>query len=223
MPNEWIARVSAFGVVPVVALGRIADAVPVAQALVAGGLSCIEITFRTEAAADSIRRIRDEVPEIVRLAGTVLAVEQVDAAVAAGAEVIVAPGLNPAVVERCLERGVPIVPGIATPTELETALGHGLRVVKFFPAEPLGGIPYLKALAGPYPGVGFIPTGGVGPGNLAGYLGLENVVAVGGTWIVRPETVESRDWAGITSLAAEAMAIVREVRSVTARGQDTVR
>jgi 2-dehydro-3-deoxyphosphogluconate aldolase/(4S)-4-hydroxy-2-oxoglutarate aldolase len=223
MPNDPIARLSALGVVPVVTLDRIADAVPVAEALVAGGLSCIEITFRTEAAAASIRRIRDEVPEIVLLAGTVLSVEQVNAAVAAGAEVIVAPGLNHAVVERSLERGVPIVPGIATPTELEMALGQGLRVVKFFPAEPLGGIPYLKALAGPYPGVGFVPTGGVNPGNLAEYLGLENVVAVGGTWLVRPETVENRDFARITALAAEAMAIVREIRSVPAREQGTVR
>lgn len=223
MPDEWIARLSALGVVPVVALGRIADAVPVARALAAGGLSCIEITFRTEAAANSIRRIRDEVPGIMRLAGTVLTVEQVDAAVAAGAEVVVAPGLNPAVVERSIELGVPVVPGIATPTELERAIEHGLRVVKFFPAEPLGGVPYLKALAGPYPGVGFVPTGGVGPGNLAAYLGLENVVAVGGTWLVRHETVASGDMARITSLAAEAMAVVRQVRSGSARGQGTDR
>lgn len=212
MPNDVITRLSAFGVIPVVTLGRIADAVPVAEALVAGGIACIEITFRTEAAAESIRLLRDEVPGVVRLAGSVLSVEQVDAAVAAGAEVIVAPGLNPAVVARSLERGIPIVPGIATPTELELALGHGLQVVKFFPAEPLGGVPYLKALAGPYPGVGFIPTGGMGPGNLAEYLGLENVVAVGGTWLVKPETLEGRDFARITSIAAEATAIVRVIR-----------
>jgi len=213
MPDDPLARLSALGVVPVVALDRVADAVPVAEALVTGGLPCLEITFRTAAAAAAIRRIRDAVPEIVLLAGTVRSVEQVNAAVAAGAEAIVAPGLNPAVVERCLDVGIPIVPGIATPTELETALGYGLRVVKFFPAEPLGGIVFLKALAGPYPDVGFIPTGGVDPGNLAAYLGLPNVVAVGGTWLVRPETVERRDFTRITSLAAGAMAIVREIRS----------
>ena len=223
MPDDVIARLSTFGVVPVVAVDRDVDAVPIANALAVGGLACIEVTFRTEAAAASIRRIRRELPEVVILAGTVLSVEQVDAAIAAGAAAVVAPGFNPVVVERCLERGIPIVPGIATPTELEMALRYGLRVIKFFPAEPLGGIPYLKALAGPYPGVGFIPTGGVGPGNLAAYIDLVNVVAVGGTWLVRPELVASRDFVRITSLAAEAVRIVREVRSAQGRSQGTDR
>lgn len=213
MHDDLITRLSAVGVVPVVTIALVEHAVPVALALLAGGLSCVEITFRSEAAAESLRRVRREVPEMMVLAGTVLSAEQVTAAIAAGADAIVAPGFNVSVVEQCLDRGVPIVPGIATPTELEMALRRDLRLVKFFPAEPIGGIPYLQALAGPYPAVRFVPTGGISPGNLAAYLALENVAAVGGSWLATPEAVAGGDFAGITARAAEATAVVRGVRS----------
>ncbi len=220
MHPKWMSRLQSLAVIPVVALERAADAVPVAEALAAGGLPCLEITFRTPAAGDGLRRIRDELPGITRLAGTVRSVEQLDAAITAGAEIIVSPAFDPKVVERSLERGLPIIPGVATPTELEMALSHGLGLVKLFPAEPLGGVRYLQALAGPYPEASFIPTGGIGPANLARYLRLESVVAVAGTWLVRPEAVRGADFGRrITSLAAEATRIARQVRPEPADGE----
>lgn len=198
----------ACGVIPVIALARAEDAVPVARALVRGGLPCAEITFRTDAAADAIRAIRDGVPEAFLAAGSVRTTAQVDAAVAAGAGLIVAPGFSESVVDHCLARGVPVMPGVATPTELELALDRDLTLLKFFPAEAMGGITWLTAMAGPYRSVGFVPTGGVNPGNLADYLAVANVVAVGGTWLVKPDVVAAGAFDRIEGLAAEAAAIV---------------
>ena len=199
-----------FGVIPVIALSRAEDAVPVAQALVRGGLPCAEITFRTAAAAAAIRAIRDEVPAAFLAAGSVRTTDQVDAAIAAGAQLIVAPGFNAAVVDHCLAHGVPVMPGVATPSEVEWALARDLGVLKFFPAEALGGITWLKAIAGPYRSVGFVPTGGVGPNNLDDYLAVPNVVAVGGTWLVKADDVEAGRFDRIEALAAAAAAAVHE-------------
>lgn len=202
----------ACGVIPVIALARAGDAVPVARALVRGGLPCAEITFRTDAAADAMRAIRDEVPEAFLAAGSVRTTEQVDAAIDAGAQLIVAPGFSPAVVDHCLARGVPVMPGVATPSEIEWALARDLGVLKFFPAEASGGIAWLTAIAGPYRSVGFVPTGGVNPGNLADYLAVANVVAVGGTWLVKPDVVEAGRFDQIEALAATAAETVAAVR-----------
>lgn len=207
---EIEALIGAVRLLPVVVLDRPEDAVPLARALVAGGLPVAEVTFRTEAAAQSIRRMVDEVPEILVGAGTVLTVEQVDAAHAAGAKFLVTPGFNPAVVTRAQELGLPIVPGINNPTGVEQAMSYGLSLVKFFPAEPTGGVPFLKALSGPYGAMRFIPTGGIGPKNLDTYLTLRPVLACGGSWMVEPALIRAGDFTRITELTAEAVALARK-------------
>src|SRR5690606_27864299 len=159
-------------------------AVPLARALVDGGLPCAEITFRTAAAAEAIRRITVDVPDMLVGAGTVLSPEQARTAAAAGATFIVSPRFNPRVVDHCNDAGIPIFPGVCTPTEVESALDRGLRTVKFFPAEAMGGIGYLKAIAAPYDDVEFIPTGGIGLEQLPAYLSFRRVAAVGGSWMV---------------------------------------
>lgn len=204
------AAIGAARLLPVVVLDRPEDAVPLARALVAGGLPVAEVTFRTEAAAEAIRRMVDEVPEILVGAGTVLSVAQVDAAYAAGAKFLVTPGFNPAVVMRAQELDLPIVPGINNPTGVEQAMSFGLSLVKFFPAEPTGGVPFLKALSGPYGAMRFIPTGGVGPKNLDSYLALKPVLACGGSWMVDPDLIRAGDFARITQLTAEAVALTRK-------------
>jgi 2-dehydro-3-deoxyphosphogluconate aldolase/(4S)-4-hydroxy-2-oxoglutarate aldolase len=207
------AQFSAGGVVPVITIQDDRDAVPLADALIAGGLPCIEVTFRTDAAVASIRRLRESQRPLVIAAGTVLTIQQADAAVDAGAQVIISPGFNPAVVEHCIAKGVLVVPGVATPSEIEQALARGLTLLKFFPSEPLGGVPYLNALAGPYGRVRFVPTGGVNPSNLASYIALPNVAAVGGTWLARPEAIGAGDFALIEQLAREARRIVDDTRA----------
>ena len=200
------------GVVPVVKINQADEAVPLGNALIAGGLPCAEITFRTSAAEEAIRRIASELPQVVIGAGTVLSVEQAEKAVAAGARYIVSPGFDPKVVDWCLARGVPVTPGVATPTEINMALDKGLNILKFFPAEALGGLKTLKALAAPYGGVKFIPTGGINSKNLADYLSLPAVHACGGSWMVTNELISAGEFAEITRLAEEARAIVRPVR-----------
>jgi 2-dehydro-3-deoxyphosphogluconate aldolase/(4S)-4-hydroxy-2-oxoglutarate aldolase len=207
--DDLAATLRAYGVVPVIALERAVDAVPVARALVRGGLPCAEITFRTAAATDAIRAIRDAVPDVFLAAGSVRTTAQVDDAIAAGAQLIVAPGFSTAIVDHCLGRGVPVMPGVATPSELELAQDRGLTVLKFFPAEAMGGITWLKAIAGPYRSVGFVPTGGVDPDNLAAYLAVPNVIAVGGTWLVKADVVAAGQFDRIEALAAEAVTAVR--------------
>jgi 2-dehydro-3-deoxyphosphogluconate aldolase/(4S)-4-hydroxy-2-oxoglutarate aldolase len=210
MDIEQVAtRLAAVRVVPVVTIDAAADAPGLASALAAGGLPIAEITFRTDAAAEAIRAIRVARPDVLVGAGTVLDAATVDRALDAGAEFIVAPGLNPAMVHRCLERGVAVVPGVATPTEIEAALALGLRVLKFFPAEASGGPGYLSAMSSPYRGLRFMPTGGINPGNVAAYLALPIVVAVGGTWIATADAIRNHRWDEITGLAAEAVRISR--------------
>ena len=198
-------------IVPVVVLQDAADATFLAEALVAGGLPVAEITFRTAAAADSIRAMADRGDVLVG-AGTVLTVDQVDAAVAAGARYVVSPGTSRAVVERCAEHGVPALPGAVTATEVQAALELGLDTVKFFPAGTSGGAAAIKALAAPFCGVKFVPTGGIGPANLAEYLAVSAVLAVGGSWMVPADRVAAHDRAGLVDLVSAAVATARAAR-----------
>ncbi|MDR3545044.1 MAG: bifunctional 4-hydroxy-2-oxoglutarate aldolase/2-dehydro-3-deoxy-phosphogluconate aldolase [Candidatus Limnocylindrales bacterium] len=200
------------GVVPVVTLTRPEQAVPVAEALLAGGLACVEITFRSDAAPAAIEAIRARVPSLLVGAGTILTVAQADTAMAAGASFLVAPGFNPAVVDHVLDRGIPMLPGVCTPSEIEQALARGLELVKFFPAAAMGGVAFLRALAGPYPMLRYVPTGGITPENAVEYLALRSVVAVGGTWLTTQDVVAAGEWATITGLAADAAAMVRRAR-----------
>jgi 2-dehydro-3-deoxyphosphogluconate aldolase/(4S)-4-hydroxy-2-oxoglutarate aldolase len=204
--NEVLKTIGDLGLVPVVAINDAAHAVPLARALLAGGLPVAEITFRTAAAEEAIRRIAGEVPEVLVGAGTVLTPEQVDKAVAAGARYIVSPGTTPAVVRRCQEKGVPVTPGIASPSDIEVALGLGLDIVKFFPAEAVGGLKALKAMAAPYGMVKFIPTGGIDAGNVTDYLAFAKVHACGGSWMVKTDTIAAGRFDEIERLVREAVA-----------------
>ena len=198
-------------IVPVAVIETVKDAVPLASALAAGGLDIIEVTLRTPAALDCIREIRRSVPQMLVGAGTILQVEQVDAAVKAGAEFGVSPGLNDAVVQAAQRADLPFIPGVMTPTEVERALALGCRLLKFFPADLAGGVNMLNAWRGPYAhtGVRFIPLGGVNASNAAQYLALPNVAAVGGSWIVDKRLIAAHDWEAIRALAVEAMRIAK--------------
>lgn len=192
------------GVVPVVTLSDPREAVPLARALCEGGLPCAEVTFRTEAAGESIRRIAAELPDMLVGAGTVLTTRQADDAIAAGAKFIVSPGLNPEVVRHCLARGVTVVPGCTGPSEIEQALALGLDTVKFFPAEAMGGLKVIKALAAPYTGVRFMPTGGINPSNLEDYLAFDRVVACGGSWMADSRLIRDGRFDEIARLTRQA-------------------
>lgn len=207
-----LEQIGGMGIVPVVSIPESRMALPLAESLLAGGLPCAEITFRTAAAADSLAQIARAYPELVLGAGTVLTTEQADRAIDAGAKFIVSPGTNPRVVEHCLARGVTIFPGVCTPTEIEAALALGVDVLKFFPAEPMGGTGFLKAICAPYRQVRFIPTGGIDTKNLASYLTIPAVVGCGGSWMVKPELMEAGEFGKIESLTREAMALVRQIR-----------
>jgi 2-dehydro-3-deoxyphosphogluconate aldolase/(4S)-4-hydroxy-2-oxoglutarate aldolase len=200
------------GIIPVVSLPKLEQAVPLAEALVAGGLPCAEITFRTAAAAEAISEIRSIFPHLLLGAGTVLSVEQAQIALDAGAEFIVSPGTNPAVVEYCREQDVTIFPGVCTPTEIEAALARGVSTVKFFPAEPMGGVKFLKAVAAPYKDVRFIPTGGIDAANVGQYLAMAQVTACGGSWMVKPELLAEGRFDEVRRLAQEAVSLVAEAR-----------
>ncbi len=197
-------------IVPVVVLADARDAAPLAAALVAGGLPVAEVTFRTAAASDAIRAMSSH-PGMIVGAGTVVRPEQVDEAADAGATFVVSPGLSPAVVERARERGLLVIPGAVTPTEIMAALDLGLTTLKFFPANTYGGASALKSLGAPFRGVRFIPTGGVSAANLSDYLSLPNVVAVGGSWMVDPRLVSDGNFAAIQALAADAVAVAASV------------
>ncbi len=200
------------GVIPVVVMNDANDSLPLAEHLIKGGLPCAEITFRTDAAEESIRRMTRAFPEMTIGAGTVLTCEQADRAIDAGAGFIVSPGLNPRVTEHVISKGVPMIPGICTPTETEAALQFNLQVLKFFPAEPCGGLKTIKALASPYLGISFIPTGGIGPGNIRDYLVFDRIVACGGSWMVRNDLIKDGRFDEIETLTREAAGIVREIR-----------
>ena len=200
------------GVIPVVVLNDAKDALPLAKALVDGGLPCAEVTFRTAAAEESIRLMHEAYPDMVLAAGTVLTTEQVDRAVAAGASVIVSPGFDPEIVDYCLEKNIPIYPGCITPSEVAQAVKRGLEVVKFFPAEQFGGVSTIKALAAPYVGVKFMPTGGVNAKNLDSYLSCDKIVACGGSWMVKGDLVAEGKFDEIKSLVEEAVELVAKIR-----------
>jgi len=204
------ARIFQKRIVPVAVIERPDDALRVAEALTAGGLDIIEITLRTPEAEACIRRIRTELPDMLVGAGTILEVNQVQCCVEAGAQFGVSPGLNDAVVEKARSVGLPFIPGIMTPSEIERALGLGCQLLKFFPAEAAGGIKMLQSLAGPYrhTGAKFIPLGGVNAGNAGAYAAIPVVAAVGGSWLVERKLIEKKDWAQITKLAREALALV---------------
>jgi 2-dehydro-3-deoxyphosphogluconate aldolase/(4S)-4-hydroxy-2-oxoglutarate aldolase len=199
-------------VVPVVVIERAADAGTLGSALKAGGLPCAEVTFRTEAAAEAIRILAQD-PDLLVGAGTVLDPQQVDRALEAGARFMVSPGFSPTVVRHCLQVGVPVYPGVATPTELQMALEAGVTVVKFFPAEASGGVRGLAAMSAPFSMMRFIPTGGVTPANLASYLEQRSVIAVGGSWMVAPELLAHRDFEEVTRRVAAAVTSIREGES----------
>ena len=203
-------KLASIGIIPVIKINDAEKAVPLARALCAGGLPAAEVTFRTPAAAEAIRRIRAEVPAVCVCAGTVLNAETAERAVEAGAEAVISPGTNPAVVKWCLEMGVPVIPGCATPTEVEACMRMGLDFVKLFPAEVVGGVAMLKALSGPYSHMAFMPTGGVSPENAAAYLAQKNVVCCGGSWMVPEKLLESGDFAAIERLARAAAGIARQ-------------
>ena len=204
-PMTLLARL---GVVPVIAIDRAEDAIPLADALLEGGLPIAEITFRTEAARAAIAAMSEARPELLVGAGTLLTASQVDAAVAAGARFGLAPGYDPAIVARAAELSLPFAPGVATPTDLTLASGQGIRVMKFFPAVPAGGPGFLQAIAAPFAhlGIRFIPTGGVTEATLADWLKLKAVIACGGTWIARTEDIRNGRFAGITARAKAAVA-----------------
>lgn len=203
--NDVLKKIGEIGIVPVVAIQNDDDAVPLAEALTEGGLPIAEITFRTAAAEQSIKNICGRFPEMLVGAGTVLSVEQVKAAVGAGASFIVSPSFNPDVVAYCVNNGIPVTPGCSNPTDIEKALGFDLDVVKFFPAEAFGGIKTLKAISAPYGSVKFIPTGGINSENMNSYLQFEKVLAIGGSWMVAGDLIKGGRFDEITRLSCEAV------------------
>ena len=203
--SEVLYRIQMMGIVPVVKLDDPKDARPLAKALRDGGLPCAEVTFRTSAAEESIRLMNRAFPDMLIGAGTVLTTEQVDKAVDAGATFIVSPGLNPKVVKCCRERDIPIIPGCSTPSDVEAAIELGLEVVKFFPAEAAGGLPMIKAMAGPYVNMKFMPTGGINGSNLTSYLDFPKVIACGGSWMVNDSLIKAGDFHKIRQLTREAV------------------
>lgn len=206
------SKIEEIGIVPVVVLDHVEDAAPLAKALCDGGLPCAEITFRTDAAEEAIRVMAEKYPQMLVGAGTVLTTEQVNRAVAAGAKFIVSPGLNPTVVDYCVKRGIPIIHGCSTPSDVEVAMEYGLKVVKFFPAEPAGGLNYIKAISAPYSNVRFMPTGGINPKNVSSYLEYPAILACGGSWMVKKNLIQEEKFDEIEKLVHEAVGIVSEAR-----------
>lgn len=213
MTNEWIDRLRALRVMPVIQIENAADAVPLAKVLVENGLPAAEITFRTAAAAESIRLIRAAYPQIVLCAGTVLTTEQVDAAIAAGADFVISPGFNPTTVKYCLANNIKMIPGVNNPSLVEQALELGVSALKFFPAEASGGINMLKSLVGPYSQIQLMPTGGVTPLNLRDYLAIPQVIACGGTWIAPTSAITQHDWDLIAANVREVCAMITQAKA----------
>lgn len=211
--KEMAMKIEELGVVPVVVLEDAKDAKPLAKALCEGGLPCAEVTFRTAAAEESIRQMTEAYPEMLVGAGTVLTTEQVDRAVAAGAKFIVSPGFDPEIVDYCLKKEIPVFPGCITPSEIAQAVKRGLKVVKFFPAEQFGGVATIKALAAPYVGLKFMPTGGVSAKNLKDYLSCKSIIACGGSWMVKGDMIKAGEFDKIKSLTEEAVALAKEIRA----------
>ena len=211
--ENMIEEFQKLGVVPVVVLEDEKDARPLAEALVKGGLPCAEVTFRTEAAAESICLMSEKYPEMLVGAGTVLTTEQVDLAVEAGARFIVSPGFDPEIVDYCLEKNIPVFPGCVTPSEVAQAVKCGLKVVKFFPAEQAGGIAMIKAMAAPYHNIRFMPTGGINPTNLKDYLSCDKILCCGGSWMVKGDMIRNGEFEKIQDLVKEAKESADAIRS----------
>ncbi len=213
-PSEMSQRIERTGVISVLIIDDAAHAVPLARALLAGGVDAMELTLRTDAAIDSLKQIREHVPEMLAGIGTVLTIDQVDQVVEAGAHFAVSPGLNPDVVERAQELNLPFAPGVMTPSEIEVALELDCRELKFFPAEPSGGQKMLDSIRAPYAhlGIRFIPLGGVNAGNMESWLRNPGVLAVGGSWLTPKNVINAKDWDEVTRLATQARAIVDRVR-----------
>ncbi len=208
--NELIQKLKEIRIVPVVKIDDAKKAVPLAKSLIEGGIPCAEVTFRTEGAKEAIKEMHEAYPDMLIGAGTVLNAKQVDEAIEAGATFIVSPGLNPNTVKYCKEKGIPILPGVATASEIEQAIELGLCAVKFFPAEANGGLKTLKALSAPYYKMEFMPTGGIQESNVKEYLAFDKVIACGGSWMVKDELIENEKFEEIQALAQKAMALVTE-------------
>lgn len=202
-----------FGVVPVVVLNDASDALPLAKALTEGGLPCAEVTFRTQAAEESIRLMSEKYPEMLVGAGTVLTTDQVDRAMAAGAKFIVSPGFDPEIVDYCIQKEIPIFPGCITPSEVAQAVKRGLKVVKFFPAEQAGGVAMIKAMAAPYTMVKFMPTGGISAKNLKDYLECDKIICCGGSWMVKGDLITAGEFDKICELTKEAVKLAAAIRN----------
>lgn len=200
------------GVVPVVVLNDAKDALPLAEALVEGGLPCAEVTFRTDAAEESIRLMAEKYPDMLVGAGTVLTIDQVDRAVGAGAKFIVSPGFDPEIVDYCISKEIPVFPGCITPSEVAQAVKRGLKVVKFFPAEQAGGVAMIKAMAAPYTMVKFMPTGGISTKNLRSYLECDKILCCGGSWMVKGDLIKVGEFDKIREMTKEAVALAAEIR-----------
>ena len=207
-----VEQVAACGVVPVVVLEDAAQAVPTAKALLKGGINAMEITFRTSAAKASIEKVAKEVPEMIVGAGTVVNVQQVHDAVEAGAKFLVSPGSDAEVIAEAIKLGVPITPGVVTPSEIMIGLKLGLKVFKFFPAENYGGLKTIKALSGPFPQIKILPTGGINQSNVAEYFKNPKILAVGGSWMCTKDMISSGDFDGIAEKSAAATALFKEIR-----------
>jgi len=214
--SEIVSLLRQLRLVPVIVIDNPASAPALGRALADGGLPCAEVTFRTAGAREALARLAGECPNVVAGAGTVLTPAQAKEARDAGAQFIVAPGLNPRVVEYCLENSIPIFPGVATPTEIETALSLGLDLLKVFPIESLGGLPYLKAISAPYTGIEFMPTGGISLQNLGSYLAFPKIVACGGSWIAPTDVIAGERFDRVTEEARKAVALVKSLSTASA-------
>ena len=210
--SNILEQLAGYGVVPVVVLNRAEDAKPLAEALCKGGLKCAEVTFRTDAAEESIKIMTENFPDMLVGAGTVLTIDQVDRAVAAGAKFIVSPGFDPEIVDYCLSKDILVLPGCVTPSEVAQGVKRGLKVLKFFPAEQAGGLAMIKAMAAPYTGMRFMPTGGINPNNVKDYLNSDKIFACGGSWMVKGNLINDGNFDKIKELTKEAVNIVKEIR-----------
>lgn len=210
--NKVLEEIGKIGIIPIVVINDKSKSKDLANALIKGGLSCAEVTFRTDAAEDSIKIMAKEYPNLLVGAGTVLTIEQVERAVGAGAKFIVSPGFNPKVVSYCIKNNYPVCPGIMTPSELEAALDMGLNVVKFFPAEQAGGLKMIKAMSAPYTMMKFMPTGGINAVNVKDYLAFDKILACGGSWMVKGDLIKDGKFEEIEKLTKEASEIVKNIR-----------
>ncbi len=210
--NKTLQDLCSYGVIPVVVINKTEDAKPLAKALCEGGLKCAEVTFRTDAAQEAIRIMSQEYPDMMVGAGTVLTIDQVDRAVSAGARFIVSPGFDPEIVDYCIDKDIPVVPGCMTPSEVAQGVKRGLEVLKFFPAQQAGGVAMIKAMAAPYTSVMFMPTGGINADNLEQYLSFKKIAACGGSWMVKADLIDSKDFEKITELTKEAVRLVKSIR-----------